>query len=231
MIATMIVSLLVLQGGLKTKDVSPGQGAKAKVGDVLTMEYTGVLKNGKKFDSSTGKAPYAFELGAGTVIKGWDQGIAGMRVGGKRKIIVPPELGYGDKDNGDIPAKSTLYFDVKLLRIDPKGETQKISFKDTKKGTGPAVKAGDAIKVHCTGKFINGVKFWSSHDAPAEPLPVTVGAGGVIKGFDQALVGMKKGSKRTVLIPYKLAYGENGRPPTIPKFSTLVFDLEIISID
>lgn len=102
---------------LKTEDLKSGSGAEAIPGKTLTVHYTGWLANGKKFDSSVGKAPFDFILGSGTVIRGWDLGFAGMKEGGKRKLIIPPYLGYGSRQAGPIPPESTLVFEVELLKV------------------------------------------------------------------------------------------------------------------
>jgi FKBP-type peptidyl-prolyl cis-trans isomerase FkpA len=103
---------------LKYEDLKVGDGAEAKKDDVVEVHYTGWLTDGKKFDSSVGKQPFSFKLGAGRVIKGWDEGVAGMKVGGKRKLTIPPELGYGkDGFPGAIPPNATLVFEVELLKI------------------------------------------------------------------------------------------------------------------
>ena len=82
------------------------------------MNYTGILEDGTQFDTSFGRAPFSFPLGAGQVIKGWDEGVAGMKVGGKRKLIIPPELGYGSQGAGSvIPPNSTLIFEIDLLEV------------------------------------------------------------------------------------------------------------------
>ncbi len=109
--------------GLQYQDTEEGKGEAAKKGDVVEVHYTGWLTTdgtdkGKKFDSSVGKTPFRFKLGAGQVIKGWDEGVAGMKLGGKRTLVIPPDLGYGARGAGaDIPPNSTLLFDVELLRI------------------------------------------------------------------------------------------------------------------
>lgn len=109
----------VLKGGLKIVDVVDGKGAKAVKGKSLTVHYTGTLTDGKKFDSSLDRnSPFSFVLGQGSVIKGWEQGIRGMKVGGKRKLIIPPKMGYGDRGAGEaIPPNATLLFDVELLEV------------------------------------------------------------------------------------------------------------------
>jgi FKBP-type peptidyl-prolyl cis-trans isomerase len=106
-------------------DVVEGGGAMAARGDTATVNYTGWLydpaapeNKGKKFDSSIGRGPFSFKLGAGQVIRGWDQGVQGMRVGGQRRLILPPEFAYGTRGAGGvIPANATLVFDVELLGL------------------------------------------------------------------------------------------------------------------
>ena len=98
-----------------------GEGAQPKLGDTVRVHYTGVLTNGTKFDSSLDRGePYAFELGAGRVIKGWDEGIAKLHVGDQATLIVPPALGYGPQGNGPIPPDATLVFVVELIGIQEK---------------------------------------------------------------------------------------------------------------
>jgi len=104
-----------LPGGLQIRDAKPGEGPQAKKGVRLSMRYVGKLPNGKVFDSNTTGKPFTFRLGAGEVIKGWDEGIAGMKVGGERLLIVPPSLAYGNKTMDGIPSNSTLRFEVKLV--------------------------------------------------------------------------------------------------------------------
>jgi len=104
--------------GLKYADIVVGDGAVAVAGKQVTVHYTGTFVDGKKFDSSVDRGePFTFSLGAGQVIKGWDLGVAGMKVGGKRQLTIPATLGYGMADYGPIPGNSTLLFDVELLGV------------------------------------------------------------------------------------------------------------------
>ena len=105
--------------GLEYEDLVVGTGAAAAAGQTATVHYTGWLTNGKKFDSSKDHGdPFSFPLGAGRVIKGWDEGVAGMKVGGKRKLTIPPQLGYGARGaGGAIPPNATLVFEVELLGV------------------------------------------------------------------------------------------------------------------
>jgi peptidylprolyl isomerase len=109
--------------GLKIIDIQPGTGASPKTGQTCVMHYTGWLyenaTKGKKFDSSVDRnEPFAFKIGVGQVIAGWDEGVSTMKVGGKRTLIIPPELGYGARGAGGvIPGNATLIFDVELLAV------------------------------------------------------------------------------------------------------------------
>lgn len=104
---------------LKIEDLTVGTGAEAVAGKKVTVNYVGTLTDGTKFDSSYDRnQPFSFVLGSGQVIAGWDQGLAGMKVGGKRRLTIPPELGYGAQATGSIPANSTLVFEVELLGVE-----------------------------------------------------------------------------------------------------------------
>ena len=113
-----------MRNGLQITDTKAGTGAEARKGQTVTVHYTGWLYNngqqGAKFDSSRDrKDPFKFPLGSGMVIKGWDEGVAGMKVGGQRTLIIPPEMGYGARGAGGvIPPNATLKFDVELLGVD-----------------------------------------------------------------------------------------------------------------
>ncbi|MCC6956759.1 MAG: FKBP-type peptidyl-prolyl cis-trans isomerase [Anaerolineales bacterium] len=111
--------MITTASGLQYEDLLVGEGAQAQPGDTVSVHYTGWLQDGTKFDSSLDRGqPFTFTLGRGEVIKGWDKGVAGMRAGGKRRLVIPPDLGYGSQGAGGvIPPGATLIFEVELVEI------------------------------------------------------------------------------------------------------------------
>lgn len=111
--------IVATESGLKYVEIQEGTGETPKTGQTVIVHYTGTLENGKKFDSSRDRnQPFSFNLGIGQVIKGWDEGLSTMKVGGRRQLIIPPELGYGARGAGGvIPPNATLIFDVELLEV------------------------------------------------------------------------------------------------------------------
>ncbi len=110
---------LTTDSGLQIEDKKIGDGAEVKSGDTVVVNYRGWLDDGKEFDSSLkpGRDPFSFKVGAGMVIKGWDEGLVGMKIGGKRELTIPSKLGYGSRGQGPIPADSTLHFEIDLISI------------------------------------------------------------------------------------------------------------------
>jgi len=236
--------------GLEYKITSKGNGKKPQVGDKVIVHYTGKLTNDTVFDSSYRlNQPFEFKLGAGQVIKGWDEAFQLLQIGDKATIKFGPELGYGDRQAGKIPPKSTLIFDVELIDIKEgvrqwvassggtrnakKMDTIKtasglkyILFQENKSGA-PA--ANSKATVHYSGFFRDGKMFDSSVER-GKPFTVEVGGGQVIKGWDEGLALLRKGEKAKLIIPHQLAYGEMGYGQIIPPKSDLIFDVEIIDV-
>jgi peptidylprolyl isomerase len=225
LVAALATLFLQTPGKLQIKDVVEGKGPAAQAGDILTVDYTGTLTNGKQFDSSVGKKPFQFILGVGQVIKGWDQGMVGMKVEGKRQLTIPSALGYGDQGAGDdIPPKATLKFDVSLIKIDH------IAHEILKEGKGAAkAKGGDICELHYLLTDVDGNKIDSSYDRN-QTFQIVLGKTGLIKGFTAGVVGMKQGEKRKLTIPSEFGYGEKGIPPKIQPNATLTFEVEMIKL-
>lgn len=229
--------------GLEYTITEKGNGKKAAIGDKVVVHYTGKLPNGDVFDSSVKRGqPFSFKLGAGQVIKGWDEAFQILQVGDKATIKFGPELGYGDRNMGSIPANSTLIFDVELLDVIENVKPWNVSGKDTittpsglkyvlftENKTGEKVTPGSRASVHYSGYFTDGRLFDSSVER-GEPITLKVGAGQVIPGWDEGLALLRKGEKAKLIIPYQLAYGEQGRSPVIPPKSDLIFDVEIMNV-
>jgi FKBP-type peptidyl-prolyl cis-trans isomerase len=237
--------------GLQYEDTETGSGAEATSGQGVSVHYTGWLYEngvqGKKFDSSVDRSsPFEFSLGAGMVIKGWDEGVQGMKVGGKRTLIIPAELGYGARGAGGvIPANATLKFDVELLEIEGgemedddsdtgAGTSAGLLIDDTEVGTGTEATRGTNVSVHYTGWLYEngtqGKKFDSSLDRNS-PFDFPLGGGMVIKGWDEGVQGMKVGGKRTLIIPPHLGYGARGAGGVIPGNATLKFDVVLLGVN
>lgn len=231
------------ESGLQYHDLVVGQGASPEAGQTVVVEYAGFLESGKLFDSSY-KRPdaFSFAIGEGNVIKGWDEGVLSMKVGGKRQLRIPADLAYGDRGAPPvIPAGATLVFDVELkdVKIPPKPQTvadsafttteSGLKYHDFVVGTGPEPKAGDQVEVHYSGWLTTGKMFDSSLERD-KPIKFPLGQGRVIKGWDEGIASMKEGGKRQLVIPPDIAYGERGRPPVIPPGATLVFEVELVDV-
>lgn len=215
---------------LKQEIVKKGSGDwSATKGDVVKVEYTGWLdkfESGKEFDSSKGRAPFVMTVGGNQVIPGWEMAIEGMKKGEVKRITVPHFLAYGGEEHNKIPPYSTLYFQIEMLG---KVEEGKLESKTIKEGSGEPAKTGEKVRVHYSG-WLDGFDGKQQFDSSRkrEPFEFVLGQGSVIKGWDEGVVGMKPGEIRHLTIPYNLAYGPNGRPPTIPPYSTLFFEVEYL---
>jgi peptidylprolyl isomerase len=232
---------IVTETGLRFIEIEAGDGESPEPGDTVVVHYTGTLTDGTKFDSSVDRGqPFEFVLGQGQVISGWDEGIAMLKEGGKAKLVIPSELGYGAGGAGEIPPNATLIFDVELVSIqkpvlptevDPDDLTTTdsgLQYYDLEEGDGPVSETGQKVTVHYTGWLEDGTKFDSSLDR--EPFQFVLGAGRVIPGWDEGVAGMNVGTKRQLVIPSDLAYGDSGAG-VIPPGATLIFEVELLGVE
>jgi peptidylprolyl isomerase len=222
-----------MASGVRYVDIEEGEGPEVKGGDTIRVHYTGwQARGGEVFDTSHKRGqPFTFPVGAGKVVKGWDEGVVGMKVGGKRKLFIPAAMGYGASGAGKIPPYADLMFEIELVEIVPEIPRRPTRTEDLKVGAGAEAKEGATVSVHYTGWLTNGgKKFDSSYDhAPASPFQFKLGAGNVIRGWDEGVVGMKVGGKRRLLIPSESAYGAAGKGD-IPPNADLTFEVELLDV-
>jgi peptidylprolyl isomerase len=231
--------------GLYYRDLGDGAGTPVANGQRVAVRYTGWLANGTQFGSNVGGATLEFTLGSGQLIPGLEQGIVGMRVGGRRQLVIPPSLAYGSSGQGTIPGNAILVVNVELvdpvaietatfaptLGVDLTKSTKTangVYVRDLTVGTGTAAAVGSVVSLRYTGRLASGAQFDSNVDS-GSLLQFTVGLQQVIPGFEQGVVGMQVGGKRQIIIPPVLGYGTQANGP-IPANSILVFEVELVSL-
>jgi peptidylprolyl isomerase len=233
----------IFASGLWVRDIELGEGPAIDSGDYFKAHYTGYLSNGDIFDTSFERAdPINFQLGVGQIVPAWDEGIRGMRAGGKRILVAPPELGFGAAGiPGIIPANDTLTFEVELLEVRKTPSAwslENVRSNDSESGItsyihevgrGKRPESQDLVAIHYSGYLESGDLFDSSF-LRDDYFRFRVGTGQVIAGLDEVVADMRVGERRTVFIPANLAYGNDGSPGIIPGNSTLRFDVELIEI-
>jgi peptidylprolyl isomerase len=227
--------------GVQVHDMVVGTGKTPERGSLVTVEYAGWLLNGKPFDSSYRRAEsFEFILEVGGVIQGWHIGVDGMKEGGKRQIIIPPEHGYGSRGKGQIPPDAVLVFQIELLEVGPTrlgpdkpSEVAANAFKsvgsglkiaDVVVGEGEAAAANRVVSFDMSAFSEDGTQLWGSSWQGKEPIATVAGAGMVLPAWESALIGMKPGGKRLIHSPPDMAYGEKGRRP-IPPGANVLFEV------
>ncbi len=225
---------------LIVEDLKMGEGAECERRSDVTVHYHGTLADGTVFDSTRGKEPASFALNR--LIPGWQAGVPGMKVGGIRRLTIPPVMAYGSKDRIDqatgkvtIPANSTLTFAIELVAVKgaslpaavtPPAAGGELKIEDLAVGTGKECPPGATVKIHYRGTLLDGSEFDSSYKR-GEPSEFPLA--NLIQGWQEGIPGMKVGGKRKLVIPPEKAYGQQGRPG-IPPNSTLVFEIELLDV-
>jgi peptidylprolyl isomerase len=233
--------------GLMFNDLAEGDGDTPETGSTVTTEFTIWVReeDGDRFIvSSVDNQPISFTIGAMDVVfPGWDEGVSDMKQGGKRLLVIPPELALGEAGGGDIPPGATLVMEVELLEVVPPPEPiameevdpddyeetdSGLKYYDVVEGDGDSPQEGQIVVVHYTGWLEDGTQFDSSVER-GQPFTFPIGQSSVIAGWDEGVATMKVGGKRQLLIPSDLAYGDSGSGP-IPPGATLIFDVELLEI-
>ena len=237
--------LVKTASGLQYYDLAKGDGATAGKNYTVSTGFILWIKTDSGYDyvtSSEDMPPISFKIGGGDkVFPGWEEGATDMKVGGKRLLVIPPDLGMGAQGSGDvIPPNATLVMEITLLsshepavatKVDPKDYTTTksgLKYVDLKPGAGAPPAVGQTVVVNYTGWLVDGTQFDSSLES-GQPFSFQVGKSQVIPGWDEGVAGMQVGGKRQLVIPPELGYGASAQGP-IPANSTLIFEVELLSI-
>ena len=232
------------ESGLKYFDIVEGDGATPEIGGTVSTDYVMWVQEddaARYVLSSEGQGPISFVVGAlDVVFPGWDEGVMTMKEGGKRLLIVPPELGLGAEGGGPFPPNATIIMEIDLVdvnepvrmtEVDEADYTETdsgLKYYDIVEGDGPMPEEGQIVIVDYTGWLEDGTKFDSSIDR-GQPFTFPIGTGSVIAGWDEGVATMKVGGKRQLVIPADLAYGDSGSG-IIPPGATLIFDVELLDV-
>jgi FKBP-type peptidyl-prolyl cis-trans isomerase len=233
------------ESGLEYHDVIEGKGEPPTAGQTCVVHYTGWLwehgARGKQFDTSKEGdrsevdrgAPYTFHVGKGEVIPGWDEGVLSMKAGGKRELLIPANLAFGERGAGGvIPPNATLCYEVELLEVWKRTDSG-LEYFDEREGTGAEPRTGQTCVIHSTGWLwrwnAKGKKLDSTLDRD-EPFSFSLGHSEVLRGRDEGVATMRVGGKRKLLIPPELGYGDTGKGPDVPPKTTLYFVVELLKV-
>lgn len=235
------------QSGLQVTELSRGEGAPPKNGDIVKVRYDAwYMDTGKKFDSTDNHAePFRFRIGEDDVLPGFNEGVASMRKGGHRVLVMPPELAFGKEGRPGVVAPNTwVKFEVELVDYEAAPSPPELwseegkelvtlenglQFIEYAEGEGERPKLGDAVIVHYSGFLDDGEVFDTTHYRLV-PIEFELKPGRLIDGFLEGLLMMKVGARRKLIIPPYLAYGDEGFGKRIPPNSTLTYDVFLVGV-
>ena len=233
--------------GLRYISTSGGNGALHEPGDFAVIHYEGKLLDGSIFDSSLDRDPFAFQVGTGSVIAGFDEGVININIEGSGIVLIPSYLGYGSGGSGSIGANEVLVFDIQVLSdaqiidlefakmdeyisttsLEDVEETESgIIYKITTAGQGDNAKDGDEVAISYKGYLLDGTVF---DESGTVTFDYAVGTDGLIDGWDESVYLLNEGAKGTFIMPSPLGYGRSGFN-TIPPNTVLIFDIELVEI-
>jgi peptidylprolyl isomerase len=229
--------------GLQFAILEQGDGEAAAAGDIVRVDYRGLLGDGTMFDTSEGGEPIRFPLGQGAVIPGWDEGISLLNEGGRALLVIPPDLGYGAAGSGGvIPPNATLYFEVELVEVLEGGPDEPVDVAEgdyetlesglqvyvIDEGDGETPADGQPVRVDYTAWLGDGTRLDSSLDT-GEPLVFAVGAEQIFAGMSEAVSTMRVGGQSQFIIPPELAFGAEGAG-MIPPDTALIFLVDLLEL-
>jgi peptidylprolyl isomerase len=231
---------------LKITDLTEGSGPAAKDGDTVSVQYVGVRQaNGEEFDSNYGDAPLDVPLGAGRVIQGWDQGLVGVKAGGRRQLDIPTELAYGDHPSGDViqPGDALTFVvdvvaivpssdpaDKPTVEVKPSKDAKDVTTKDLVTGNCATAEAGQTAYVQLIAYNGNDGKELQSTWETGQPIPLPLDDQ-TIDGIVQGMQGMKVGGRRLLVIPPALAFGESGNDAIgLPAGADLILVIDLVAL-
>lgn len=232
--------------GLQVTELVEGEGELAKRGDVVSVLYTGWYVGGKQFISYQDReSPYQFRVGMKKVLPGFDEGVATMRPGGRRILVLPPELAFGEEGlPGTVPPDTWVKLEVELVGIRPMPSPPQpwndagheilvtdtgLQYVDFIVGAGDAPTLRSTVTVHYSAFLDDGTPFDSSYIS-GRPVTFAVGSGELIPGWLEGIMTMRVGGKRKLIIPPYLGYGDQGYRDVIPGNATLIYDIELLAV-
>jgi peptidylprolyl isomerase len=211
--------------GLRYTILRPGTGDTAVAGRYVLVEYAGATLSGNRFDQSEPGRPTGFVLWSGEVPRGWDEGVVGMRVGEKRRLILTPELMCGPYPGSVVLPDGTLSFDIELVGVLPGVRLTTHSV-----GDGAIARPGDTVQVHYRAYIGREQTTYDSTYDRSDPVELRIGTGEVIPGWELGVIGMTVGETRLIEIPPYLGYGERGAAGIIPPGASLRYTVELVGV-